>query len=56
MIALGLSNCLTWIFQFFTSIWNLLDSNYLVTGVSFVGAMIVFYILYMIVDRFYPKG
>ena len=55
MITLLLSDCLTWLFQFFTSFWDLLDNNYLVTGISFVGFACVCYILYAVIDRFYPK-
>ena len=49
-------DCLNWLFTFFTNLLSLLDITYVATGVSIIGLLVGAYVLYMIVDRFYPKG
>lgn len=51
-----MTDCLNWLFSFIVSIFTLLDNTFVVAGVSIVGLLIAAYVLYMIVDRFYPKG
>lgn len=49
-------DCLNFFIKFITDFFKLLDNNYIVVGVSFVGVLCFFYFLYTIMDRFYPKG
>lgn len=51
-----MTDCLNWLFAFFVNMLSLLDNTFVITGVSIVGILIGAYVLYMIVDRFYPKG
>lgn len=49
-------DCLTFFIKFITDFYKLLDNNFIVTGISFLAVLAIFYMLYTIMDRFYPKG
>lgn len=51
-----MSDCLSFLIKFITDLYKVFDNNYVTTGISLLGVMIVFYMLYTIIDRFYPKG
>ena len=51
-----MSDCLSFLIKFITDLFKLLDNTYLVAGVSILSCMAIFYMLYTIIDRFYPKG
>ena len=51
-----MSDCLSFLIKFITDLFKLLDNNFVATGVSILSCMAIFYMLYTIIDRFYPKG
>lgn len=51
-----MTDCLAFFIKFVTDIFKLFDNNFVVTGVSFLAVLAIFYMLYTIMDRFYPKG
>lgn len=51
-----LSECLLFLANWFGAIFDWLDDIELFSGVSILGIIIAFVILYIIVDNFVPKG
>lgn len=51
-----LNDCLNFLIAWFGGLFNFMDSFLLFTGVSLLGLIVAFFILYLVVDNFLPKG
>lgn len=51
-----MTNCINFLANWFKAIFDWLDSIELFSGVSILGIVIAFVVLFIIVDNFVPKG